>query len=173
MNNLLSEYVRNNFLITLPPSLAGHTKLQVILLDNNLLTEIPQFVTRLDALKLIRYAVIPLSLDQLLSTIIIWISSCSGNILRNHDQFVSIRRSSYELIKYQERDSLPEIVRELESFTRQLPGNLCEHNIYVKQEWQDVAEQPSKKYSNNHLPEKLSFKEDAFNTVNRFLLFFH
>ena len=35
--------------------MSGQRNLQVILLDNNLLTEIPQYVTRLESLKLIRW----------------------------------------------------------------------------------------------------------------------
>lgn len=92
--------------------------------------------------------------------------SCSGNILRGHDQFVNLRRSSYEVIKYEERDSLQEIVSELESFTRKLPENLDEHNIYVKQAC-EVTEQPSENCSNCALPEKLVVNEDAFKTFNR------
>ena len=97
----------------------------------------------------------------------LWASfSCSGNILRGHDQFLNLRRSSFEVVQYEERDSLQEIVSELESFTRKLPENLDEHNIYVKQAC-EVTEQPSENGSNCALPGKLVVNEDAFKTFNR------
>ena len=79
---------------------------------------------------------------------------------------MNLRRSSFEVIQYEERDSLQEIVSELESFTRKLPENLDEHNIYVKQAC-EVTEQPTENCSNCALPEKLVVNEDAFKTFNR------
>ena len=93
--------------------------------------------------------------------------SCSGNILRGHDQFVNIRRSSFKVIHYQEKDTLQEIVSELESFTQKLPENLDEHNIYVKQNTCDISEQKSENCSSCALPEKLVVNEDALKTFNR------
>ena len=93
--------------------------------------------------------------------------SCSGNILRGHDQFVNIRRSSYELIQYQEKDSLQEIINELETFTRKLPENLDDHNIFVKPASCEVTEQQSESCSNCALTEKIVVNEDAFKTFKR------
>ena len=93
--------------------------------------------------------------------------SCSGNILRGHDQFVNIRRSSFEVIHYQEKDALQEIVIELESFTRKLPENLDTNNIYVKQNTCDISEQETENNSSCALPEKLVVNEDALKTFNR------
>lgn len=48
--------IRNNRLIFIPTSLCRHPKVEVILLDNNLLTEIPNFVFNLPALKVLSFS---------------------------------------------------------------------------------------------------------------------
>ena len=49
-------FIRNNRLIFIPTSLCRHPKVEVILLDNNLLTEIPNFVFNLPALKVLSFS---------------------------------------------------------------------------------------------------------------------